>query len=370
MLKWILATLVTSSAHAHIHHTGELLYRLKHQSKSQVLSAKKNISLEGLRQKMLASGKYDFVTYNTVEVTPNETASEAELAQQWHHTNIRTEAAWDNANERNDVIVAVCDSGAQADHEDLSGNLLAGWNMVDGVADNSTTTSHGTFVAGLIAAKLNSMGGVGLAPFVKILPMRISNETGSTSMKLITDCIQLAADRGAKVINVSFTGIESPAVEAAGDYAASKGALLVYAAGNRGLYRSLASYPDYKNVFAVGASNREDNRWRYWRAEDDWGGSNFGPFIDVMAPGHELYSTTIYSELLPDTKYRVGSGTSYAAPVVSGVAALVFSVNPNFTPSQVRSIITRSAESMGSTSYYGAGRVNAEKALQLAVKSL
>jgi subtilisin family serine protease len=369
-MKWILALLVSFSAQAHIHHTGELLFRFKNQVKSQVLTAKNGRSLEQQRQRMLASGDYQFVTYNTIETTPNDRTSESELANQWHHTNIRTEAAWDNANDRNSVIVAVCDSGAQADHEDLTGNLLPGWNMVDGVADNSTTTSHGTFVAGLIAAKLNSLGGVGLAPFVKILPLRISNATGSTSMKLITDCIQLAADRGAKVINVSFTGVDSPAVEAAGNYAASKGALLVYAAGNRGLYRSLESYPDYKNVFAVGASNRDDNRWKYWRAEDDWGGSNYGPFIDIMAPGHELYSTTIYSELLPDLRYRVGSGTSYATPVVSGVAALVFSVNPNFTPAQVRSILTRSADSMGSTSNYGAGRVNAARALELAVQSL
>lgn len=369
-MKWILASLLSFSAQAHIHNTGELLFRFKNQAKSQVLTAKSKAQLENMRQRMLASGEYEFVTYNTIETTPRESASDAELANQWHHSNIRTEAAWDNANDRNQVIVAVCDSGAQADHEDLTGNLLSGWNMVDGVADNSTTTSHGTFVAGLIAAKLNSLGGVGLAPFVKILPLRISNATGSTSMKLITDCIQLAADRGAKVINVSFTGIESPAVEAAGNYAASKGALLVYAAGNRGLYRSLESYPDYKNVFAVGATNREDTRWKYWRAEDDWGGSNYGPFIDIMAPGHELFSTTIYSDALPDIKYRVGSGTSYATPVISGVAALVFSVNPNFTPAQVRSILTRSADSMGSTSYYGAGRVNAARALELAVQSL
>lgn len=368
-MKWILPWLISLSAHAHIHHTGELLYRLKNQSKSQVLAANNKQSLESLRQEMLKSGQYEFVTYNTIETTPND-VEETDLSSQWHHSNVQTEAAWELANDDKKIIVAVCDSGAQADHEDLKGNLLPGHNMVDGVADNSTTTSHGTFVAGLIAAKLNSMGGVGLAPFVKILPLRISNETGSTSMKLITDCIQLAADRGAKVINVSFTGIESPAVEAAGKYAADKGALLVYAAGNRGLYRSLTSYPDYKNVFAVGATDSEDARWKYWRAEDDWGGSNYGPFIDIMAPGYMMYSTTIYDDVLLLAKYRTGSGTSYATPVVSGVAALVFSVNPKLTPSQVQSIITRSADSMGQSSYYGAGRVNAYKALQLAVDSL
>ncbi len=369
MLKWILATLVTFSAYAQIHHTGELLYRFKNQSKSQVLAAKNKQSLESLRQQMLNSGEYEFVTYNTIETTPND-GEETDLSTQWHHTNVQTEAAWRIADARKKIIVAVCDSGAQADHEDLAGNLLAGWNMVDGVADNSTTTSHGTFVAGIIAAKLNSMGGVGLAPFVKILPMRISNETGSTSMQLITDCIQLAADRGAKVINVSFTGIQSPAVEAAGKYAADKGALLVYAAGNRGLYRSSTSYPDYKNVFAVGATDSADDRWKYWRAEDDWGGSNYGPFIDVMAPGHMLYSTTIYDDVLLLAKYRTGSGTSYAAPVVSGIAAMIFSVNPKFTAAQVQSIIKRSADTMGRSSYYGAGRVNAYRALKLAAESL
>lgn len=366
-MKWILALMLSFSAHAHIHHTGELLFQFKNQNKSQVLKTKSQTDLEATRLAMLKTGEYEFVTYNTIETTPNDV--ETDIGSQWHHQNIETEAAWDLANASKKIIVAVCDSGAQADHEDLTGNLLPGWNMVDGVADDSTTTSHGTFVAGLIAAKLNSLGGVGLAPFVKILPMRISNETGSTSMKLITDCIQLAADRGAKVINVSFTGIESPAVEAAGNYAAEKGALLVYAAGNRGMYRSLSSYPDYKNVFAVGATNSEDKRWQYWRAKDDWGGSNYGPFIDIMAPGHMLYSTTKYDDVLIE-KYRTGSGTSYATPVVSGVAALIFSINPKFTPAQVRSILTRSADSMGQSSYYGAGRVNAYKALKLAAESL
>lgn len=368
MLKWILATLVSLSAQAQVHHTGELLYRLKNQTKSQVLTAKTKQSLEALRQEMLNSGDYEFVTYNTIETTPS-VDGETDLSSQWHHSNIQTEVAWDLADANKKILVAVCDSGAQADHEDLVGNLLPGWNMVDGVSDNSTTTSHGTFVAGIIAAKLNSLGGVGLAPFVKILPMRISNETGSTTMKLITDCIQLAADRGAKVINVSFTGVQSPAVEAAGEYAAKKGALLVYAAGNRGMYRSSASYPDFKNVFAVGATDAQDARWKYWRAEDDWGGSNYGPFIDVMAPGHMLYSTTIY-DAVSTAKYRAGSGTSYAAPVVSGIAAMIYSVNPNFTPAQVQSILKRSADTMGRSSYYGAGRVNAYRALQLAVDSL
>jgi len=389
MLKRTLAALALISTQAQAAqpaHTGELLYQFK-DTKSATSGLLKQFelkassgsiaevlkpsdkqtrggSLEKLRAEMLKTGAFKFVEFNTVETEAGFPAADAE--KQWHHRTISSDLAWDTTVGTEDVVVAVCDSGVQKNHEDMEGRILPGWSLIENRADNTTTTAHGTFVGGLIAAHVgNDLGGAGVASGVRILPLRISNSKGATSMKLITDCIKMGADRGAKVINVSFTGIESKVVQEAGKYAADKGALLVYAAGNQGKNRSVKSYPDYTNVFAVGATNASDKRWTYRTGWFSSGGSNYGQFIDVVAPGHNLYSTNVYSK--PTTeRYRTGSGTSYAAPVASGVAALVYSVNPKFTPKEVERIIVDSCDKIGDSNVYGAGRVNALAAVRLA----
>jgi subtilisin family serine protease len=322
-----------------------------------------------LRQSMLRSKAFEFVVFNTVETEPEEgeEASNVDPTNQWHHDAIQSSDAWSYQAGSQDVVVAVCDSGIQATHEDLVGRVLPGWNLVSNNNDSSTSTNHGTHVAGLIGATLNDVGVAGVAPNVKLLPLRISDAKGSTTMKRITDCIMLAADRGSKVINVSFTGVDSAAVEAAGKYARSKGAILVYSAGNHGKYRAPSSYPVFENVLAVGGTNRADKRWT-WRKFLRSGGSNYGPFVDISAPGLDLTSTAVYDTENPDAiKYRTGSGTSYSAPIVSGVAALIYSVNPRFTPQDVENILLESADDIG-VSGLGAGRVNALKAVRLAIQ--
>jgi subtilisin family serine protease len=171
------------------------------------------------------------------------------------------------------------------------------------------------------------------------------------------------------VINVSFTGIQNPVVETAGKYARSKGALLVYSAGNQGMER--ADWPDYPHVLAVGATSIDDTLWSWYRNIFKKGGSNFGHFIDIVAPGHNVTSTTTYISHNPGgDKYRKGSGTSYSAPIVSGVAALIFSVNPKLGPEQVEQILLESAQPLGDEYYYGAGQVNAHRAVQMAWETI
>ncbi len=387
-LSLALPALANSLPWAQRPHTGELLYKLKesvgrshpvfshfglppHDPRALLQLIRPAVTgpkLEELRQEMLRSAAFKFVEYNTIEDEDDEAPSELDSDLQWHHVNIGTLEAWRTTKGEGSVTVAVCDSGAQPDHEDLAANLLPAWNLVENNSNPTPTTSHGTFVAGIIAASLNELGGVGVAPQVKLLPIRISNAKGGTTMKLITDCIRLAADRGARVINVSFTGVESRVVEEAGQYAAQRGALLVYAAGNQGKLRSLSTYPDYPHVLAVGATTKDDRRWTYRKNIFSSGGSNYGAFIDLVAPGHNIYSTTIYRG--SQARYRSGSGTSYAAPVVSGVAALVFAVNPLLAPKQVEQILLESADPIGSENVFGAGRVNAHEAVRLALKSL
>ena len=374
MLRWTLAycLLYSGFAISAPQAPHELIYKLKSEKNSwgiRTLSVASKSSLNQLHKEMLNSGLYEFVAPNTYETLPTDSNPEerTDVSNQWHHEKIHSVDAWGHSNLANRVVVAVCDSGAQPDHEDLAGQLLPGRNLVDDLNDNSITTSHGTFVAGLIAAKADAVGVAGVSPFVKILPLRISDANGGTSMDLILKCIKYAADAGAKVINVSFTGVNHPGVQEAGEYANQKGALLVYAAGNKGYYRGSNLYPDYKNVLVVGATSIDDTRWKWYIDAKNYGGSNYGPFIDLMAPGHDLYSTTIYA---PEGNYRTGSGTSYAAPLVSAVAALLFSINSNFTAQQVERFIIKSADNIGNSAHFGAGRLNALRAVELANKSM
>jgi thermitase len=388
MLKRILTVLSLSAlsfsqAHASSLHTGEILFKIKPASLNQKILSQfqipsninpqaievirpKNVrDLEAYRRTMIESNAFEFVVFNTIETEPEVIPEELDLSNQWHHEKIQSSKAWQYTAGSNDVVVAVCDSGIQRDHEDLQGRVIEGWNLVENNDDPSTSTSHGTFVGGIIGATLDDKGVSGVSPRVKLMPIRISDNRGSTTMKRITDCITLAADKGAKVINVSFTGVNSAAVEAAGKYAREKGSLLVYSAGNHGKFRSQKDYPKFENVLAVGATSYEDNRWT-WRKFLRSGGSNYGPFIDIMAPGHNLTSTTVYNLNQSNAvKYRTGSGTSYSAPVVSGVAALIYSVNPQLTPKDVENILFESADPL-QMSNYGAGRVNALEAVRLA----
>jgi len=369
-------------------HTGEIIYKIKDEYRKpgdkeliKVFTPDNNvISTESYLSLMNDSGYYDYVGFNTIENEPEEFEDVSELfnvnldpdfQKQWQHTKLETIFAWDYTKGAHEVIVGVCDSGVESTHEDLLGNVLSsGWDFVDEDNDAEPVTQHGTFVSGLIAANsMNQLGGAGVSPNVKILPLKITTSRGSTTMKKIADCIQYAADHGAKVINVSFTGVQNEVVEIAGKYAADKGALLVYAAGNQG--RDRADYPDFENVFIVGATNSDDQRWTY-RKFFKSGGSNYGPFIDVVAPGHKVYSTTTYirhnnqnDEII---KYKSGSGTSYATPITAAVAALIYSINPNFTPFEVANIITQSAENIGDEYMFGAGRINAHEAVKLATK--
>ncbi|MDA8791918.1 S8 family serine peptidase [Bacteriovoracaceae bacterium] len=358
-------------------HTGELLYRFKESLRKSDSSSniyqiyrplKNNLAeetLEKVRQKMIQSDQFEFVVYNTVEKPLINLQPNGNSFSQWHHNNIKTKSAWKVTQGSSQVVVAVCDSGLEHEHSAFKNKTAPGWNFRTNNRDTSPQTTHGTFVAGIIAGTPEK-NFTGIAPKIKIMPLVITNNSGSTTIKIISDCITYAADQGAKVINVSFTGINSPVINAAGKYARDKGSLVVYAAGNRGKRRSIKTYPDWKSILAVGATTRSDQRWK-WKKMFKQGGSNYGYFIDLVAPGHNMVSTNAYLTFNKSNPYRKGSGTSYAAPVVSAVAGLVFSLNKNFTPEKVEQILIESSDIIGSEFVFGAGRVNANRAVELAI---
>lgn len=204
---------------------------------------------------------------------------------------------------------------------------------------------HGTHVAGIIAAsRQNELGIKGVAAPVKIMALR-AVPNGDERDKDIANAIRYAVDNGAQIINMSFGKKYSPnkqIVDEAVSYAASKGVLLVHAAGNDAkdidkednfpTKRYYGTNKTATNWLEVGASS--------WGSGDSFVGtfSNYGrKTVDVFAPGVDLYST------VPGSEYRSLSGTSMAAPVVSGVAALIKAYYPELSPAQVREIIMRSS---------------------------
>jgi len=271
---------------------------------------------------------------------------------------INAPTAWDISTGSPEVIVAIVDSGISLSHPEFAGRLVAGWDYVNGDSDPSDDNGHGTHVAGIVAAAMNGEGVVGIAPNVRLMPVKILNASKTATWANTALGIRYAADHGAKVINLSMGGTSySAALQDAIRYAAGKGVVIVAAAGNQG--SSGPFYPAYfEETIAVGATDEHDEYWTI---------SNYGNWVDVTAPGASIYSTWWTADN-PNT-YGFMSGTSMAAPHVSGLAALLLSYRPQLSAADVRAIIQQTAVDKGAAGfdiYYGWGRIDAGAAMTLA----
>ncbi|MEI7815352.1 MAG: S8 family serine peptidase [Coriobacteriia bacterium] len=272
-----------------------------------------------------------------------------DFSLQWAATKIGAPAAWD-VTRGSSVKVAVIDSGADLDHPDLIGRLDTAndWDFVnkDDVAQDDY--GHGTHVSGIIAATTNNgIGVAGVANQCTILPVKVMGANGIGSTSAVAEGIRYAADEGASVINMSFgTPTGSDTLDAAVQYAVSRDCVVVAATGNDGLRAVLYPAAD-ENVIGVGSTTSSDALSYF---------SNYGPGVDIAAPGSSIYSTTF------DGGYGYKTGTSMAAPHVAGVAALIRSKNPSWSRSQVENQLLASALDLGAAGRdddFGYGRVNA-----------
>jgi len=272
------------------------------------------------------------------------------LLNQWGWWRIHCDMAYDTGFHGSGVIVAVLDTGVDTMHPDLKDNLISGYNFVDKNDNVNDLDGHGTMVAGIIAAVANNgLGIAGVAPEVKIMPLKVLTSKGGKWIDLDLAIIY-AANHGADIITMSLGGRSSllfdAATQAAINYAYQKGCVIIAAAGNDN--SSEPFYPAaYDNVIAVSAVNQSDQKAPF---------SNFGSYIDLCAPGVDILSTFI------NGTYAYGSGTSFAAPFVAGVAALLLSKHPDLTPQEVAETLYNQAEDLGGSGwdeYYGWGLVNA-----------
>ncbi len=264
--------------------------------------------------------------------------------QQWSPVKVNAPQAWSVTTGSSTVVVAVLDTGVTS-HPDLAGKLTAGYDFINRDSSPVDDNGHGTLAAGVVGALSNN--GIGVASLCwqcKIMPVKVLDAVGSGSYSELADGIVWAADRGAKVISMSLSGVDdSSALRSAVQYARNKGAVLTSAAGNDGCdCRSFpASFPE---VISVGASGTTDARASY---------SNYGSWVDVAAPGSN-YTTTMAGA------YASFSGTSSATPVVAGVLGLLRSAAPLASVGAIETALLSTASPVG---YVAAGRVDAAAAL-------
>ncbi len=269
--------------------------------------------------------------------------------------------AWDREKGSENIIIAIVDTGVYLQHEDLKDKIIGGFDFVNNDADPSDDHWHGTHVAGIAGASTNNAIGIaGVGWNAKIMPIKVLDSTGSGYYSWIADGIEWAVDRGAKVINLSLGGETSSFVlEEAVNYAFSKGALCIAAAGNDRNKRVL--YPAaYKNCLAVGATNDMDL---------DSGWHSKGPEVDVSAPGELIFSTFNPKYQNSNANYAWATGTSMATPIVSGLAALIYSKNPSISPKDLMNLIKYTCDDVNSSTFRGVdeflgyGRINAKTAV-------
>ena len=298
---------------------------------------------------------------------------------------LRVAEAWDTVKgEDGSVVIAIIDSGVELDHPDLAANLwtnpneiadngidddgngyiddMHGWNFANNSADPSPLGStgndyHGTAVAGAaVGVADNGIGVAGTSWNAEFMALNISCGAGSRRLCHDNDGVMYAANNGADIINASYGAFSYSTTRRRIIQAAlTLGSLVVAPAGNAGIHmRWHVSYPaGYPETLSVcGTQSASDVNYY-----------NYGYTVDVCAAGRSVWTTGL------NDSYRARSGTSFSTPLVSGIAALVKTEFPSYTPIQIREQLRATADNidaingMNYTGLLGRGRVNAERAV-------
>ncbi len=291
-------------------------------------------------------------------LTPNDLGSNnSSDGGQWYLYKIKSQQAWDIQTGASQIRVAVIDDAIQLNHPDLNGVCYPGYDAAQEDNDVQPPTGahdHGTHVSGLIAAITdNNLGMASLAHGVYILPIKATYDSNPDIVVGGYEGMAWAVVNQADVINCSWgTDAYSQTGLTAVNDAINSNIVVVAAAGN--FNNMIVQYPaGYNGVISVASTTTTDSRSSF---------SSYGSWIDISAPGNQIWST------VPFDAYARKDGTSFAAPLVSGLAALMKSRNIALTPAQIESCIKNSADPIdllnpGFEGMLGAGRINAEQAL-------
>lgn len=271
--------------------------------------------------------------------------------------NIRAPQGWDLSTGSQSVTIAILDSGVDLGHLDLAGKLVPGYDFVNNDASPQDDNGHGTHVAGIAAAASNNAVGIaGVSWGARIMPVKVLNVAGNGTFANVAAGIIWATDHGAQVINLSLGGNNpSQILLDAIDYAASRGVVLVAATGNAG--SNFVLYPArYPQVIAVGATNSSNAHAGF---------SNYGPEVDLAAPGESIYSTLVGG-------YGYSSGTSMSAPFVSGLAAILRGIPGNGSPGLIAFQMESTALDIGPPGideFHGHGLIQIDAAMRAALSA-
>lgn len=285
----------------------------------------------------------------------SSTPNDPRLAELWHLERIEAQAAWTIQPGSQDVVVAIVDDAVLTTHEDLRDKVVPGWDVADNDADPNPPTfsySHGTHCAGIAAGATNN--GVGIASIgnqVRILPIKATSRP-----RVITHAyegVEEAIARQVDVMSLSWGGgYYSDYAQELFRVAHQEGIVVLTSAGNRNSNQE--QYPAaYDYVIAVGATDAQDRKAGF---------SSYGDYVDLMAPGVDILSPV--HDNIPNASYAFKNGTSMACPMAAGLAALVLSQNPDYSPVQVEHCLEQGCDPIDSLNtqfagQLGAGRINA-----------
>ncbi len=380
-----------------------------------VLEFKNPIDIDKAIKEYQNTGKFEWVEPDFIahgegqEICPPDVVpNDAFFSRQWGLKNdgtfslspavsgndIKAVDAWNVTTGTPSVVVCIIDTGCKLDHPDLLGRIwqnakeiagngmdddnngkiddIQGWDFVNNDNNPTDDYGHGSNVTGVVGVTgNNSIGYAGMDWNCKLMIVKCLDNSNNGLYSNIIAGIYYAVDNGAKVINLSLTGTStvSQSFETAVNYAWNKGVLIVTSMGNNNVNTVL--YPAaYSNLIAVGSINPNGKRTKpfFWSTTS---GSNYGSHIDVVAPGNYIYGISFSSNTNYGTYW---GGTSQAAPYVSGLAALMLAKNKNLTSTQLKNLIEKgcddqtgdpSEDTAGFDNYYGWGRINVKKTLDL-----
>ncbi len=281
--------------------------------------------------------------------------NDGSYAYQWYLSKILAPTAWDISTGSTSISIAIADSGVDPTHPDLAAKLRPGYNFVQNNSDTHDIQTHGTQVAGAAAALSNNGVGIaGVAWTNPIVPLRIGeiiNGELKATYANMANAITYAANNGIRVVNMSYGGEgTSSALQSAIDYAWGKGTIVFASAGNSA--NSTPQYPAACNHAVAVTATTSNDTLAYF--------SSFGGWVTVSAPGVSIYTTRNGGD------YGYVDGTSFAAPITAGLGALILSINPNLSATQVVDIIKQNGDDLGPAGFdqsFGYGRINAYKSL-------
>ncbi len=366
-----------------------------------LVAVEPGISTQAAAQRYRSLPQVEYAEPNAIvraDMTPNDPFYVGR--QQWYYDAIGAPKAWDVETGKPYIVVAVLDTGVDITHPDLKDAIWTNRGEIagNGVDDDGNgcvddvhgcnyvrssqacpapqdppngniddDDGHGTFVAGIIAARGNNgIGVIGVAPNVTIMPVKVLDCQGLATGLEAAEGIEYAAKAGASVINISFTSQldSTPLHDAVNEAHDRYGVTIVAATGNTGGNQVLAP-ARYDNVIAVSASDHSTIRGKAWF-------SNWGPEVTVTAPGVDIASTVPAKfcarwTCFGSEPYAMSDGTSFSTALVSGAAALLLSSGRVLTPDQVEALMVKTALPLPDSVFHGwdgAGLIQLDKALE------